>query len=140
MSLDLLGDVNWLGVVVATIAYFALGAVWYLPQTFGSVWMRSMGWEPRPDERPRPAIYAAPIVTSLVAVTAVAMIAEAAGADGLGDGLVLWLVVGVGIAASLFFVTAIFEPTKPQPMTWFAITAGYHLVGLLIASLLLSLW
>lgn len=35
MSLDTLGDLNWLAVVAATLAYFALGAVWYAPPIFG---------------------------------------------------------------------------------------------------------
>ena len=35
-------------------------------------------------------------------------------------------------------VAGVFEPTKPQPMTWFGITAGYHLVGVLIASVVVS--
>lgn len=37
MSFDVLGDLNWLAVVVAAIAYFALGALWYAPPVFGTI-------------------------------------------------------------------------------------------------------
>ena len=40
MSLTVLGDLNWLAVIVATIAYFALGAVWYAEFAFGRAWQR----------------------------------------------------------------------------------------------------
>ena len=35
MSFDALGDLNWLAVIVAAIAYFALGAIWFAPPVFG---------------------------------------------------------------------------------------------------------
>jgi hypothetical protein len=140
MSFDVLGDLNWLAVIVATLAYFALGALWFAPPTFGKLWMRSIGWEPPEGERPGAAMYIGPLAGALIAVIAVGMLAEAVGADGLGDGVVLGLVVGVGIAGAILFVTGLFEPTKPQPMTWFGVTAAYHLVGLLIASVIVSVW
>lgn len=35
MSFDVLGDVNWLAVIVAAAAYFALGGLWYGQPVFG---------------------------------------------------------------------------------------------------------
>ncbi len=45
MSLSVLGDLNWLAVLVATIAYFALGALWYAEFAFGKAWQRAVGWD-----------------------------------------------------------------------------------------------
>ena len=75
MSVGLLGDLDWLAVTVATLAYFTLGGLWFL----------------------------------------------------------LGLVTGIGIAEAVLFVTGYLDPKKPKPMTWVAITGGYHLAGLLIA-------
>ena len=33
-----------------------------------------------------------------------------------------------------------FDPQKPQPMVFASITAGYHVVGLLITAVIVSLW
>jgi hypothetical protein len=140
MSFRLLGDLNWLAVLVATLAYFGLGGVWFIPRVFGDVWTRSMGWEPAEDEQPGPAVYLGPLVTCLVATVTVAMLAQATGADSFGDGVVLGLAAGVGIAGAVLFVTGYFDPKKPRPMAWFGVTAGYHLVGLLLAAVIVSVW
>jgi uncharacterized protein DUF1761 len=140
MKFDVLGDLNWLAVIVAGIAYFVLGAIWFMPATFGKAWQRSMGWEMPADQRPGAAFYVGPLITCLAAAIAVGMLGKASGSDSFGEGIVLGLVTGVGISGAVLFVTGVFDPKKPEPMTWFAVTAGYHLVGLLIASVIVSVW
>jgi hypothetical protein len=140
MKFSVLGDLNWLAVIVAGLAYFALGAAWFAPATFGKAWQRSMGWQMPEGERPGPALYIGPLITCLLAAIAVAMLGQASGTDTFGEGIVLGLVSGIGIAGAVLFVTGVFDPKKPDPMTWFGITAGYHLVGLLIASVIVSVW
>ena len=138
MSFENLGDPSWLGVIAGAIGYFVVGAVWYTPALFGKPWMRSIGWEPAPDYKPNPAIYAAPLVTSLVASVALATLAAATGSDTASEGVVLGVVTGGLIVGSVLLVTALFDPKKPQPWVWFAITAAYHLVGILVASIAVS--
>jgi hypothetical protein len=141
MGFDVLGDLNWLAVILGGVAYFALGAIWFTPVTFGKAWQRSMGWETSEDQPgPGPALYIGPLITCLLASIAVGMLARATGSDTFPEGIVLGLVVGVGISAAVLFVTGVFDPKKPQPMTWVAITAGYHLLGLVIASVIVSIW
>ena len=140
MSFDALDGVNWLAVVVATVVYFALGALWYAPQIFGKAWQRSMGWEMPAGQRPSPAIYIGPLVGALVTTLAVASLAAATETNAVGEGIVLAIFVGFGIAVAVLFVTAVFEATKPDRWTWFAITAGYHFTGLLIASIVIAAW
>jgi uncharacterized protein DUF1761 len=140
MSFKVLGDLNWLAAIVAGIAYFSLGAVWFMPATFGKAWQRSIGWEMPGDQRPGSAFYVGPLMTCLISAIAEGMLAQASGSDTFGEGVVLGLVTGVGIAGTVLFVTGVFDPKKPEPMTWFGITAGYHLVGLLIASIIVSVW
>ena len=38
MNTDFLSQVNWLAVLVATAAYFMLGALWYSKALFGTKW------------------------------------------------------------------------------------------------------
>ena len=68
------------------------------------------------------------------------MLARATGTDTVAEGVVLGFVAGVGIAGAVLFVVGALDPTKPEPMTWFAITGVYHLVGLEIASVIVSIW
>lgn len=141
MSFETLGDINWLAAIVAGIVYYAIGAAWYSPGLFGKPWMRSIGWDP--DEEPPEATaadYTLPLVAYIVAGISAAMLAVATDTDTFGEGLVLGLVLGIGIATVLAFVTAVFDPKKPHRMLWFEVTAGYHFVGLLIASVIVSIW
>ena len=141
MTFDVLSDLNWLAVIVAAIVYFAVGALWYAPPVFGKVWSAAGGFSlPEPGSRPSPAIYVTPLVGSILSAIALAMIAKASGTDTFKEGIVLGLVVAIGFAASIAFVTAQFESSKPKPMVWGAVNAGYHVVGNLLAAIIIASW
>ncbi len=139
MSFDTLGDLNWLAVLVATLAYFFLGAIWYAQVAFGKAWMKAGGITIQEDQRPGPTFYIVPLISNFLLVLATAMIALSTGSTTVGDAIVLGLVVGIGYAASLSLLGSLFG-NNPQPGVFFFITAGYHLVGLVIAALILTLW
>ena len=48
--------------------------------------------------------------------------------------------MAIGYALMVNMTDAVFDPNKPQPMVWFVITGAYHLVGLLIVAVLVSIW
>ena len=52
----------------------------------------------------------------------------------------LGLVVAIGLTGAALYVTGFFDPRKPKPGKWIGITAGYHVVGLLVAAVILALW
>jgi hypothetical protein len=141
MSFDALGELNWLAVVAATVAYFMLGALWYSPAFLGKPWMKASGMEMEDaGQGPGPIVFLAPFIFSFVASIANGMLALATGSDSLSEGLVLGLVVGVGYATTIVGVTAVFESKKPDPTVWGAITAGYHLFGLMLSAAIVSAW
>jgi uncharacterized protein DUF1761 len=139
LSFDALNDLNWLAVIVAAFAYYVLGAVWYAPPVLGRAWMQSNGMDMSQAPTTGPAVFIVPFVGQLVEAIAMGMLAAATLTDTLGEGIVLGLVAGFGVATMVLIVTANFE-TKPQKWVWFAITAGYHLVGLLIVGAIVGAW
>jgi hypothetical protein len=140
MSFDL-SQFSWFPVIVGALIYFALGALWFSNVLFARPWQRSIGWDPAQRPPPQNAtFYVVPLLTYLVIATAVAMLASATGSDTLGEGVVLGLVIGIGLAAMHSLGDAVFDPNKPRPYVWFAITAGYHVVGILIVAVLVSVW
>ncbi len=140
MSLSVLGDLNWLAVVVAAIAYFALGMVWYAEYAFGKAWQQASGWDLSPPEKAGVRTFAVPLVTCFVLTLVTAMIGAASETDTIMEGVLLGLVIGVGIALPVRFVTGAHDMTKPAPMTFAAIGAGYHVVGLTLAGAILGQW
>ena len=141
MSFGTIGDLNWLAVIVGAIVYFAIGAVWFTPMGFGRPWQRAMGWDPnQTPPQMSAALYATPAVAYLLVAIATGMLAIATGSDTFGSGIVLGLVAGIGYAATILAVTASFDPGKPQPWVWFSITAAYHVLGILVVAVLVSVW
>ncbi|WP_328992550.1 DUF1761 domain-containing protein [Kribbella sp. NBC_01245] len=141
MNFSVLGDLNWLAVIVAAVVYFAIGGLWFAPVAFGKLWQDAIGWTEADAAQATPAkMYIVPAVTCLVATVALAMVSEATTTDTFGEGVVLGLVAGIGLVGSGLFVTGFFDPRKPKPQTWISITAGYHVVGLLVAAVILALW
>jgi hypothetical protein len=139
MSFDVLGELNWLAVIVATVVYFALGALWYAPPVFGNAWMKAAGIVMQEGQRPGPAIYFTPLAAGFISVIATAMLAEATGSDTFGEGIVLGLVVGIGFAVMTTAVEATFG-NRPQPGPWFVINGAYQLLGLVISAVIVSVW
>lgn len=139
MSIDALTDLNWLAVIVAALAYFAIGAVWYAPPVFGKAWMAAGGMT-EPGDGPGPAIFAVPLIGSVLSAVALAMLAAASDTDTLSEGLVLGVVAAIGFALAISLVTATFESNKPKPMVWGAVNAGYHILGTLVASAIIGAW
>jgi hypothetical protein len=141
MNLEVLGQLNWLAVIVGAVVYFALGAVWFTPMAFGRPWMRAIGIDPaQPQGGMSAALYAVPALFGIIAAIATGMLAAATGSDNPGAGITLGLVVGVGYALSITASDALFDPHKPQRWVWWAITGGYHVVGLVIVAVLVSVW
>ncbi|HEY7705075.1 MAG TPA: DUF1761 domain-containing protein [Acidimicrobiia bacterium] len=140
MSFAGFSDLNWWAVLVAAFVYFILGAGWYNPSAFGSRWMRSIGWDPGARPTMGAVAYVGPLVAYLAISISLGLLAEATATDTLLEGFILGLIVGLGIVTAIILVTAVFDPMKPQPMTWFAITAGYHYIGILIAAMIIGAW
>ena len=141
MTFDVLSELNWLAVLVAAVAYFVLGALWYAPPIFGKVWAAAGGFDlPEPGSRPSAAIYLTPLVGSVLSAIALGMIAKASDTDTFSEGAVLGIVVAIGFALSISFVTAQFESQKPKPMVWGAVNGGYHVVGNLLAAIIIASW
>jgi Protein of unknown function (DUF1761) len=139
MIFDTLGELNWLAVIVATVAYFILGALWYAPPVFGRAWQRAGGVEPQEGQQAGLAIYISPLIANFLAVVATAMLVLATGTTETSDAIMLGLVVWGGYVIGLTLLGATFD-TRPSAGVWFTINAGYHLIGLVGAALIVTLW
>jgi Protein of unknown function (DUF1761) len=140
MTLDLAG-LNWLAVVVGAVVYFVIGALWFAPQLFGKPWMAAIGWdESRPRPEMNPVSYAGPAIFYLVSAIATGLLAAATGTDNLTEGITLGLVVGLGYALVVTATDAVFDPNKPKPWTWFAISGAYHVVSLTLVGAIIGAW
>jgi hypothetical protein len=135
MLFDFFADLNWLAVIVATLAYFVLGAIWYSNALFGSQYRAAIG-----QEEGTPVNVTALVVNLVgwfVAAVALALIAEAAGADDFVDGIVLGLVAWVGFIVTNRTVGNIYEG-KGWDLA--RINGPYNALGYMVMGVILALW
>jgi uncharacterized protein DUF1761 len=129
-----LASINWLAVGLATLAYYALGAVWFTP-LFGKAWDRSIGHTRTKGERFGAIYYVVPLVACVAVAVATAVLVEASGISSPLEAVVLGLVVGVGSSAAVSFTNAV-NPSTPHPLLYGVVTGSYHAAGAVLVALI----
>ena len=117
-------DVSWLGVIVATLASFAIGGAWYSPVLFSRAWQRETGVS---DEKAKsanmPLIFGTTFVLQFLAALVFAMF--------LGPRPGLAFGVAAGFAAGLFWVAGAFGVNylfEQRSLKLWLINGGYNVV------------
>jgi hypothetical protein len=138
MVLDGLGEVNYLAALVAAIAWFILGAIWYAPPVLGRAWQRSAGVEV-PEGGPNPGVFVVTFVAYFVAAVVTAALAVLTGSTTVYDGIGLGVTVGVGYALALIAIGATYE-RKAEPIMYFLINGIYNVLGLVVVGIIVAVW
>lgn len=138
MELDL-ADINYLAVIAAIAVNMIVGAVWYSPLLFARPWMAANGFTEEQIKAQGSATrgYVVSVIASVVIAFAIALFAQAAGADAAIDGLLLGLSAGVGFVATTSAANYIFES---RPLKLYLINAGYPVVSFTLIGLLVGAW
>ena len=132
-----MSDINWLAVIVATIAHQALGALWY-GVIFRKTWISAMGMNPEEIEREGPGgEMAIGAVCSLVSVIALAVFMSWIGDPTLTKGICSGAVAGIGFVAASTIMNGLYEQKKPVVSVLFG---AYYTLGLAIAGAILGAW
>jgi hypothetical protein len=128
-------EINYLAVLVAAVASFILGGLWYSPLLFSKAWQRESGVT---DEQMAGAnmglIFGLTLVLSLIAAFVFALF--------LGPRPSMPLGLGAGFSAGLCWVTAslginyLFER---KSLKLFLINGGYHTLQFTVIGLVLAL-
>lgn len=134
---ELLSSLNWISVIVATLFYFVLGALWYSPVLFGNVWMKLRNLTAEDIGEPNPIIYLYSFILQFIAVISLALFITALGVDSAGNGALIGFGAGAGFVFTLAGASGIFTEV---PMKLHFLDNGYHVVGLVLAGLILGWW
>ena len=134
---ELLSSLNWLSIIVATLVYFVLGALWYSPVLFGNIWMKLRNLSAETMEQPNPIIYLYSFILQFIGVASLAIFITALGIDSAGNGALIGFGAAAGFVFSLAGATGIFTEV---PMKLHFLDNGYHVVGLVLAGLVLGWW
>ena len=126
-------EISWLGVVLAGIAFFGVGAMWY-GALFARPWMRLSGVT---EEQARSSnlvlIFGTTAVLGLVAAVGLAAII---GPDSsAGEGLGIGAAVGLVLVAPVLGIQSLYDRKK---VALWALNAGYNLAGFTVMGLVIG--
>lgn len=136
-------DLNWVAILVATLAYFALGALWYSKALFANRWIADLKIDMNnPDaKKGMGMMFGGSFVLMFVQCLALAIIAERLDLDVAGGGWMsgakLGAFTGVCFCAATIGVNYLYEK---KPLSLFFINAGYAIVGNIIAGIIICAW
>ncbi|MCA9318021.1 DUF1761 domain-containing protein [Candidatus Saccharibacteria bacterium] len=126
-----LNEINWLIILLATVVYFILGAIWFTP-LFGKAYDIGTGVK-RSSKQKWPAIYYyAPFLSSLAVTTAIGIVMNALNIENLANAVITGLLFGFSLAA-ISFSNGV-TPNMPRPVIFGLVVGGYHLISAIIVS------
>ncbi len=132
--------VNWLAVVVATLVYFVVGALWY-GLLFGSAWLVGIGKTQAQIEQAHSGhmlmIFLVTLLCNFVLASVLAQVIVATGPATAMHGMRVAFIAWAGFIATTIMMNYQFES---RTFTMWTLSAGYPLVGMLIIGAMLGAW
>lgn len=128
---------NHLAVIVSAIVLWLLGACWYSPLLFAKPWIAIVGR--KSGEKPTGLAHGmiASFIGDLLAAFILAHFVYWSGGAGFGWGAFIGFITWIGFVLGPLYPQRIYEG---RPYAYFAINAGYWLVGLVLAGGILAAW
>src|SRR5689334_13073293 len=130
MGTDVFSHLPWLAILVAGIAYFALGAIWY-SFIFKNAWIKASGVNPNdPNMKKGVAqIMLSSLVMMIIASLGLALLLSKIPGDSWMTGAKVGLIAGVCFSATGICISYLYEK---RPMALHLINAGYNVAGCVV--------
>jgi hypothetical protein len=129
-------EINYLAVIISTIVYFILGAVWYSAAVFGKDWM-SLANVKFNEGQSNLKLYLSTFAAILITVIILAYIVVSTDTNTFAGGMRIGFLTALGFMAMPLGVTFLYEGKETK---LFLIDAGYHFFGILLSGTILALW
>jgi hypothetical protein len=139
MNPDLFSQVNWLAVLVAAVAYFLLGAIWYF-FLFRDAWIKATGITMTNDSNAKKGVAGVMItsfITILITSIGLALLITRIGSEGWMSGLKVGLIAGICFCAMAIVNSYLYEK---RPWALHLINSFYNIVGCVIAGIIIAVW
>jgi hypothetical protein len=130
-------DVNWLAALVAALAKFAIGGVWYSPVAFGPRWGAIVGVTPDAFKARMVPAMITDLASGFVLAWILANVLKFTGAVGLVPGARVSFFLFLGFVATPLLSTTVYEG---RPIALFGINGAYWLISMLIMGGIIGAW
>jgi len=138
MITEIFKEINWIAVLVGTLAYFFLGAIWY-SFLFKEKWIayNKIDMSDPNGKKGVGAIMFASFIMMFICSAGLAILAEYLVISGWLYGLKLGLLTGVCFACTSMAINMLYEK---KPLGLFFINGGYQVLGNIIAAVIIVCW
>ena len=129
-----------LPVLIAAVAAFLIGALWYSPVLFAKAWVRANGYTPEKlaaMQANAGRAYGGSFVAFLVMASILGLLLRHLGADSIADGAGWGFHAWLGFALPIGFTAHVYSD---RPVAVFLIDAGYQLVYMTVMGAILGGW
>jgi Protein of unknown function (DUF1761) len=130
-----IANLNWLAVLAAFVAYSVVGALWFTV-LFTKPYRISLGKENEPQQKLPPIFIIGPAICTLVITITSAILMNVLHIESFGSALEFALLIGFGYLVSNTVTIAI-NPNIPRPILYGVVSGSYHLVGIVIACMII---
>lgn len=128
---------NYPAVIVAAVAYWVLGAIWY-GVLFGKSWMVLEHMTEEQARSMNPVLpYVISFLLNLLIAYSLAQICVWRNADTVGRGASVGVLLWIGFVGPITYTTYMYEM---RPKELFAINEFYPLAGLVLMGAILGAW
>ncbi|GJD79923.1 DUF1761 domain-containing protein [Methylobacterium gregans] len=134
--IDALSHVNWLAVLVASVAQFVLGGIWFAGLV-AKRYAAALGIADRPRQKPGPLFFGGPLVCGTVIIAATAILLRVLGITTYDRAFALGLLVGLGYLVPMTLTIAI-NPLFPRPIAYALLNAPFFVAGSLMSCVILT--
>ena len=136
MIFDSFGELNWLAIVVATIAWFAFSAVWYSVPPLSQAWQRASRVE-MTEGPPLAVLFIPTLIGYFVTTVVIALLVAATGTATVADGIILGVTLGIGFGVVNALVNQIYER---KGSTYWLLNGINAVVAYSIVAVILAVW
>jgi uncharacterized membrane protein YeaQ/YmgE (transglycosylase-associated protein family) len=137
MILDFFGELNWLAVVVSTIAWFAFSAIWYSIPPLSRAWANAAGVDTSGDGPPLALLFIPTLIGYFVTTIVIGLLVAGVGAETVSDGVALGVVLGIGFGMVGALVNQVYES---KASTYFLINGLNAVIAFAIVGAILAVW
>jgi Protein of unknown function (DUF1761) len=139
MSTSFLDYINWVAVLVAALAYFALGALWYSKILFANKWIAYTKVDTKnPDAtKGMGGIMLMSFVWMFITCIGIAILRSRLELDFWQSGVKLGLLTGFCFGMAAISVSYLYEK---RPMGLYLINGGFTVIGNIIAATIICCW
>jgi hypothetical protein len=137
MILDFFGDLNWLAVIVATVAWFAFSAIWYSIPPLSKAWAKAAGVDTSGDGPPLVMLFIPTLIGYFITTIVMGLLVAGVGAETMSDGIVLGVVLGIGFGMVGALVNQVYES---KGGSYFLINGINAVIAFAIVGAILAVW